>query len=91
MCDYGLSSHTYCKPGKLSRDQADPESTQWVTISSESHTKRANESRNDRQEPLWQANEQTARLAELTATDNELKEAPLRRDVRLLGQLLVMY
>jgi len=42
----------------------------------------------DREEPLWQANEQTGRLAELTATDNELKEAPLRRDVRLLGQLL---
>ncbi len=42
----------------------------------------------DREEPLWQANEQTGRLAELTATDSELKEAPLRRDVRLLGQLL---
>ena len=32
--------------------------------------------------------EQAARLAELTSHDRELKEAPLRRDVRSLGRLL---
>ena len=42
----------------------------------------------DREEPLWKAEEQPLRLAELTATDAEIKEAPLRRDVRLLGKLL---
>jgi phosphoenolpyruvate carboxylase len=39
-------------------------------------------------EPLWQALDQAARLAELTSADPELKEAPLRRDVRSLGRLL---
>src|SRR5581483_724736 len=39
--------------------------------------------------PLWAADEQSARLAELTAlSDDRAKEAPLRRDVRSLGILL---
>jgi phosphoenolpyruvate carboxylase len=38
---------------------------------------------------LWTAEEQSLRLAELTApTDERAKEAPLRRDVRSLGVLL---
>jgi phosphoenolpyruvate carboxylase len=39
-------------------------------------------------EPLWAADDEVERLRELTATDAALKEAPLRRDVRSLGQLL---
>ena len=39
-------------------------------------------------DPLWEVDEQAARLAELTAGDADLKEAPLRRDVRSLGRLL---
>jgi phosphoenolpyruvate carboxylase len=39
-------------------------------------------------EPLWKADDQVTRLAELTAQDGELKEVPLRRDVRSLGRLL---
>src|SRR5581483_2759579 len=39
--------------------------------------------------PLWLAEEQAARLAELTAdTTSAAKESPLRRDVRSLGMLL---
>jgi phosphoenolpyruvate carboxylase len=39
--------------------------------------------------PLWSAEDQSSRLAELTAGTDELsKEAPLRRDVRSLGILL---
>jgi len=39
--------------------------------------------------PLWAAEAQSERLAELTAaTDDRAKEAPLRRDVRSLGILL---
>jgi phosphoenolpyruvate carboxylase len=39
--------------------------------------------------PLWGAEDQNARLAELTAsTDDRAKELPLRRDVRCLGVLL---
>jgi phosphoenolpyruvate carboxylase len=39
--------------------------------------------------PLWSADDQSLRLAELTApTDDRAKEAPLRRDVRSLGVLL---
>jgi phosphoenolpyruvate carboxylase len=38
--------------------------------------------------PLWKAESQARRLAELTATEPDLKEAPLRRDVRSLGRLL---
>jgi hypothetical protein len=39
--------------------------------------------------PLWAAEDQQERLAELTAsTDDTLKELPLRRDVRSLGILL---
>ena len=37
---------------------------------------------------LWHVDDQGARLAELTSQDQELKEAPLRRDVRSLGRLL---
>ena len=37
---------------------------------------------------LWNVDEQATRLAELTSQDRELKEAPLRRDVRSLGRLL---
>jgi phosphoenolpyruvate carboxylase len=39
-------------------------------------------------ELLWKAVDQSARLAELTSNDLDLKEAPLRRDVRSLGRLL---
>ena len=39
--------------------------------------------------PLWGADDQAARLAELAAgTDERTKELPLRRDVRSLGMLL---
>ena len=39
-------------------------------------------------ESLWGTNDQAARLAELTSDDSQAKEAPLRRDVRVLGRLL---
>jgi phosphoenolpyruvate carboxylase len=39
-------------------------------------------------ELLWKVDDQAARLAELTTDDPELKELPLRRDVRSLGRLL---
>src|SRR5918911_1945716 len=39
-------------------------------------------------DPLWEVDDQAARLAELTSRDAPLKEAPLRRDVRSLGRLL---
>jgi phosphoenolpyruvate carboxylase len=42
----------------------------------------------NKRELLWEAEDQTARLAELTSDSPELKEAPLRRDVRSLGRLL---
>jgi len=43
----------------------------------------------DRRMPgLWNVDDQAARLAELTSQDPDLKEAPLRRDVRSLGRLL---
>ncbi len=42
----------------------------------------------DNDSPLWTAADQAARLAELTSDDADLKEAPLRRDVRNLGRLL---
>ena len=38
--------------------------------------------------PLWKVDDQATRLAELTSQDRDLKEAPLRRDVRSLGRLL---
>src|SRR6266487_2299201 len=41
-----------------------------------------------RKEPLWKVSDQAAMLAELTSHDSDLKEAPLRRDVRSLGRLL---
>ncbi len=46
------------------------------------------------EKPLWEADDQSARLAELTAaTGDRAKEAPLRRDVRspgiVLGRVLV--
>ncbi len=37
---------------------------------------------------LWTVDDQVARLSELTSHDADLKEAPLRRDVRSLGRLL---
>src|ERR1043165_1634281 len=37
---------------------------------------------------LWNVDDQAARLAELTSHDPDLKEAPVRRDVRSLGRLL---
>jgi phosphoenolpyruvate carboxylase len=37
---------------------------------------------------LWTPTDWLQRLAELQATTGELKEAPLRRDVRSLGMLL---
>ena len=41
------------------------------------------------EKPLWEADDQSARLAELTAaTEDRAKEAPLRRDVRSLGIVL---
>ncbi|CAN5135091.1 phosphoenolpyruvate carboxylase [soil metagenome] len=39
-------------------------------------------------DPLWQADDQAARLAELLGRDEEAKTLPLRRDVRSLGRLL---
>lgn len=39
-------------------------------------------------EVLWKADDQAARLLELTSNDADTKEAPLRRDVRSLGRLL---
>ena len=39
-------------------------------------------------EILWKVDDQAVRLAELTSRDGELREVPLRRDVRLLGRLL---
>src|SRR6185369_11598599 len=41
-----------------------------------------------RMSQLWNVDDQAARLAELTSHDRDLKEAPLRRDVRSLGRLL---
>ena len=42
-----------------------------------------------RPKPLWQADDQKARLSELTAqSDDSAKDHPLRRDVRSLGELL---
>ncbi|HEY2974295.1 MAG TPA: phosphoenolpyruvate carboxylase [Pyrinomonadaceae bacterium] len=38
--------------------------------------------------PLWGAQDQAARLVELTSDEPQVKEAPLRRDVRSLGRLL---
>ena len=38
--------------------------------------------------PLWKVDGQASRLEELTSHDRDLKEAPLRRDVRSLGRLL---
>src|SRR5690348_13719913 len=40
------------------------------------------------EEPLWRAEDQAGRLAELLSDDPEQKQAPLRRDVRSLGILL---
>ncbi|MDQ2974574.1 MAG: phosphoenolpyruvate carboxylase [Acidobacteriota bacterium] len=38
--------------------------------------------------PLWGAQDQATRLIELTSDQPDVKEAPLRRDVRSLGRLL---
>ena len=37
---------------------------------------------------FWKVDDQVARLTELTSHAIDLKEAPLRRDVRSLGRLL---
>src|ERR1044072_2413077 len=42
----------------------------------------------EKKEGLWEADDQAARLIEMTSNDPELKDAPLRRDVRSLGRLL---
>ncbi|HEX2188747.1 MAG TPA: phosphoenolpyruvate carboxylase, partial [Longimicrobiaceae bacterium] len=39
-------------------------------------------------DPRWKTDSQASRLAELTAAEPDLKEVPLRRDVRSLGMLL---
>src|SRR5207342_2277726 len=39
-------------------------------------------------EPLWRVSDQRERLDELLGMQPQLKEAPLRRDVRSLGRLL---
>src|SRR3954453_8787502 len=46
--------------------------------------------RSDRRgdESLWGAEDQARRLEELTIDEPEIKEIPLRRDVRSLGMLL---
>src|SRR5712691_2288850 len=45
-------------------------------------------SRASETKPLWGADDQAARLVELTSDEPDVKEAPLRRDVRSLGRLL---
>src|SRR5262249_32545196 len=42
----------------------------------------------EKREWLWEVEDQAARLAELTSNDPDLKDAPLRRDIRSLGRLL---
>ncbi len=42
----------------------------------------------EKKEVLWEVEEQAARLVEMTSNERELKDAPLRRDVRSLGRLL---
>jgi phosphoenolpyruvate carboxylase len=39
-------------------------------------------------DPLWKVEDQFERLDELTSNKAEVKEMPLRRDVRSLGRLL---
>jgi phosphoenolpyruvate carboxylase len=39
-------------------------------------------------ELFWKADDQKGRLAEITSSDKDVKELPLRRDVRSLGRLL---
>jgi phosphoenolpyruvate carboxylase len=41
-----------------------------------------------KQEPLWKAKQESVRLLELISHTDDLKHAPLRRDVRSLGVLL---
>src|SRR5215213_7610585 len=38
--------------------------------------------------PLWSTDDQSQRLVELTSSERDVKDAPLRRDVRFLGRLL---
>ena len=42
----------------------------------------------EKKEALWEVEDQAARLAELTSGQADVKELPLRRDVRSLGRLL---
>src|SRR6266852_2415698 len=46
------------------------------------------ETKNVALEPLWWPSDQHQQLNELLTSDVELKEAPLRRDVRNLGRIL---
>ena len=39
-------------------------------------------------ELYWRADDQAQRLEELTSRETEMREVPLRRDVRSLGRLL---
>ena len=41
-----------------------------------------------KKDPLWKVTDQATRLAELTSHQSDVKDAPLRRDVRSLGVLL---
>ncbi|HYU99192.1 MAG TPA: phosphoenolpyruvate carboxylase [Pyrinomonadaceae bacterium] len=47
-----------------------------------------NSKRASKTKPLWGAHDQATRLVELTSDEPDVKEAPLRRDVRSLGRLL---
>jgi len=48
----------------------------------------ARKRRQSEAKPLWRVDDQVVRLAELTSDAPDVKEAPLRRDVRSLGRLL---
>jgi phosphoenolpyruvate carboxylase len=48
----------------------------------------AKKGRQPKAKPLWRVDDQEVRLAELTSDAPDVKEAPLRRDVRSLGRLL---
>jgi phosphoenolpyruvate carboxylase len=52
------------------------------------HLKMNDSTRASETKPLWGAQDQAARLVELTSDEPDVKEAPLRRDVRSLGRLL---
>ena len=68
-------------PGRTKNTNHKAPSTKHVTASAQRgmHTSMSQ---------LWNVDDQAARLAELTSQDSDLKEAPLRHDVRSLGRLL---